>query len=260
MVDLMDLDNPTIVTLYGRSGTGKTTIAATAPKPLLLIDVKDKGTESAKGATLQRGDITVIELKHFDDIYDIHQYILDNPGKFKSVCIDHFTALQEFSHAKVMEEEGKTKMSQQMFGFSSSYLKEVIGLYKNLTDEGIFPIFLCQDRLEGGDGEGEDQLLPEVGPGIMPSVSRFLCAASRVVGHTYIQEEVKKLTEARVQRTIEYRLRLGPNPYYITKVTKSISHKCPAYIKDATFSNILEVIKGEWKDPTPRIKKKPRKS
>ena len=43
-VDLLELDTPTIITLYGRPGTGKTTIACTGPKPLLLIDVKDKGT------------------------------------------------------------------------------------------------------------------------------------------------------------------------------------------------------------------------
>ena len=70
--DLLDLNTPTIITLYGRPGTGKTTISCTLPKPLLLIDVKDKGTDSGKRDDLEPGDITVFELEEFDEIYDIY--------------------------------------------------------------------------------------------------------------------------------------------------------------------------------------------
>ena len=211
--DLLDIDTPTIITLYGRPGTGKTTISCTLPKPLLLIDVKDKGTDSGKREDLEPGDITVFELESFDEIYDIYDYLEENPDKFKSVVIDHMTALQDFCYEKVMDEEGKSKMSQGMYGTAGGYLKEVINLYKGLTDLGITPCFNCQDRMESGDGEGEDQLLPEVGPSLMPSVARTLCAASRVIGHTYQFENVEKLEGAKVRRNIEFRLRLGPNPY-----------------------------------------------
>lgn len=254
-VDILDIDNPTIVTLYGRPGSGKTTIACTGPKPQLLIDVKDKGTDSGKRPELERGDITVIELEGFDDMYDIHEYILDNPDKFKSVVIDHTTALQDMAIEKVKEDEGKDKVSQQMFGFASSYMKEVIALYKDLTDIGISPIFLSEDRLDNGEGDGEDQLIPEVGPALMPSVAKMLCAASRVIGQTYQYEKVTKLPGAKVDRTVEYRLRLGPNPYYITKVTRPPGTPCPAYIPYATYQDIMDIIKGKWKDPD-KIKKK----
>ena len=127
-VDLLDLDTPTIITLYGRPGTGKTTIACTGPKPLLLIDVKDKGTDSGKREDLEPGDITVFELENFDEIYEVYDYIQDNPERFKSVVIDHMTALQDFCYQKVMDEEGKSKMSQGMYGTAGSYLKEVINL------------------------------------------------------------------------------------------------------------------------------------
>lgn len=254
-IDLMDIDSPTIITLYGRAGTGKTTIACTAPKPLLLIDVKDKGTDSGKRSGLERGDITVFELEEFDEIYDLHDYIMDHPKKWKSVVIDHMTALQELCHIKVQEDEGKSHMSQQMFGYSSGYLKDVIGLYKSLVDLGITPIFLAQDRMESGEGEGEDQLLPEVGPQMMPSVARNLCAASRVIGHTYQYERVDKLEGAKVRRTIEFRLRLGPNPYYITKVTRPFGTPCPQFLVDATYDDILKIVKGKGEDGT-KVKKK----
>lgn len=254
--DLLDLDTPTIITLYGRPGTGKTTISCTLPKPLLLIDVKDKGTDSGKREDLEPGDITVFELETFDEIYDIYDYIEENPDRFKSVVIDHMTALQDFCYNKVMDEEGKSRMSQGMYGTAGGYLKEVINLYKGLTDLGITPCFNCQDRMESGDGEGEDQLLPEVGPSLMPSVARTLCAASRVIGHTYQFENVEKLDGAKVRRNIEFRLRLGPNPYYITKVTRPMGTPCPMFLVDATYKDIMKIVKGKWEDPT-KIKKKP---
>lgn len=253
--DLLDMDTPTIITLYGRPGTGKTTISCTLPKPLLLIDVKDKGTDSGKRKDLEPGDITVFELESFDEIYDLYDYIEENPNKFKSVVIDHMTALQDFCYEKVMDEEGKSKMSQGMYGTAGGYLKEVINLYKGLTDLGITPCFNCQDRMESGDGEGEDQLLPEVGPSLMPSVARTLCAASRVIGHTYQFENVEKLDGAKVRRNIEFRLRLGPNPYYITKVTRPFGTPCPQFLVDANYSDIMKVVRGKWEDPTGNKKK-----
>lgn len=253
--DLLDMNTPTIITLYGRPGTGKTTISCTLPKPLLLIDVKDKGTDSGKRDDLEPGDITVFELEEFDEVYDLYDYIKDNPDRFKSVVIDHMTALQDFCYEKVMDEEGKSRMSQGMYGTAGGYLKEVINLYKGLTDLGITPCFNCQDRMESGDGEGEDQLLPEVGPSLMPSVARTLCAASRVIGHTYQFENVEKLDGAKVRRNIEFRLRLGPNPYYITKVTRPFGTPCPQFLVDATYQDIMKVVKGKWGEST-GIKKK----
>ena len=260
-IDLMDLETPTIITLYGRAGTGKTTIACTAPKPLLLVDVKDKGTDSGKRPELERGDIKVLQLEEFDEVYDLYDYLVENPNEFKSVVLDHMTALQELCHLKVQDEEGKSHMSQQMFGISASYLREVITLYKGLTDYGMTPIFLCQDRMEGGDGEGEDQLMPEVGPAMMPSVAKTLCASSRVIGHTYQFERVDKLDGAKVRRSIEFRLRLGPNPYYITKVTRPFGTECPQFLVNATYGDIMKVVRGKWisdrpKKKTNNIKKK----
>ena len=253
--DLLDLNTPTIITLYGRPGTGKTTISCTLPKPLLLIDVKDKGTDSGKRDDLEPGDITVFEREEFDESYDIYDYIKDNPDRFKSVVLDNMTSLQDFCYEKVMDEEGKSRMSQGMYGTAGGYLKEVINLYKGLTDLGITPCFNCQDRMESGDGEGEDQLLPEVGPSLMPSVARTLCAASRVIGHTYQFENVEKLDGAKVRRNIEFRLRLGPNPYYITKVTRPFGTPCPQFLVDATYQDIMKVVKGKWGEST-GIKKK----
>ena len=89
----------------------------------------------------------------------------------------------------------------------------------------------------------------------MPSVARTLCAASRVIGHTYQFENVEKLEGAKVRRNIEFRLRLGTNPYYITKVTRPFGTPCPQFLVDATYQDIMKVVKGKWEDHTGTKKK-----
>jgi hypothetical protein len=257
MKDLMNIDNPTIITIYGKPGTGKTTFGGTLPKPLLILDVKDKGTDSAKRRNTQRGEVTVMSINSFDDIMRVYDYIKAHKTKFKSVLIDHMTALQDKALEKIKDEEGKDLVSQRMFGMAAGLLKEVISLYKDLTDWGILPCFICQDRMESGEGEGEDQLIPEVGPGMMPSVARTLCAASRIIGHAYLQERKEQGEGGKIKHQIEYRLRLGPNPFYITKVTRPVGTPCPAYLVNPTYPDLEKVITGQWID---KVKKKGHKT
>jgi hypothetical protein len=47
--------------LYGRSGTGKTTLSASWPKPILYLNIKDNGTDSIS-------DVEDIDVVHIDSI------------------------------------------------------------------------------------------------------------------------------------------------------------------------------------------------
>lgn len=259
IVDLTAFEEPLIVELYGRSGTGKTTLLSTFPKPILLLDIKDHGAESARSASIKKGDIDVLSIENFDELEEAYEYITDNLGKYKTVAIDTMTGLQELAYVKVMEDESKNQMSQRLYGLASSMLKQWIMHYKELSSEGIIPVFICQDRTDNGDGEGEDQLIPEVGPALMPAVSKLLNAACKVIGHTYIQENSEKGADGKRVSKIEYRLRLGPNPYYITKIRKPKEAACPSYLTNPTYEDILAISKGEYKEAAPAEKTKKKK-
>lgn len=255
-VDLMDINYEDSITLWGRPGTGKTTIAGTAPKPLLLIDVMDKGVKSARSSSQERGEVTTVLIEDFDELYEVYDYIKDNLSKFKSVVIDHLTSVQGLSHEKVMRDNGKNRMSQQLYGFSGGIQKEIIDLFLSLADEGIQPIFLAQDRTRGGDEEGEgEQLDPEVGPHLQPAVAKHVMAKSRIVGHTFINEEVDPKT---LEKTFEYCVRLGPHPYYQTKVTGPKESVVPQYIVNPTIQDILDVANNQTK-PVRKTRKRRRK-
>lgn len=254
----MDFEEPLIVELYGRSGTGKTALLSTFPKPILILDVKDHGSESAKCKQLKRGDIHVISIESSSDLEEVYDYLLDNPGKYKTVGIDTVTGLQEMMLVETKEEEKKSQASQRIFGIVGDKLKLWILNFKELTSEGITPVFLCQDRLDNPDTEAEDQLNPEIGPGLMPAVAKFLNAAVKVIGHTYIQTKVEKVDDGKKikkKESVEFRLRLGPNPYYITKIRQPKGSFLPDYLTNPSYDDIKAITLGEYEEPQKESKK-----
>lgn len=239
---------------YGRNGTGKTTLLSTFPKPILLIDVSDRGTASAKSPEWKSGDIMVYTCETFEDVQEAIEYCYDNSDYFKTVGMDTATQAQGFCVNGV--KAGKS-MTQQKWGEVSTLMTEMISSFLGLGDEGVIPVFLAQDRKDDGAGDGEDQLMPEVGPMMMPSLQRTIQAACRVVGQTYSDEKVDQTPEGRIKREVEFRLRIGPNPFYMTKVTKPKSIKVPQYIPDPNYNKLQAALNGTYDEKYGPKKNKP---
>lgn len=255
--DLMDTSPANITVIYGLSGTGKTTLLGTFPKPLLIIDVNDRGVESAKYKGLKKGDIEVFKVNTFDEIFDALDYARDK--EFATVGIDHLSALQDYAYTKVMDAHGKKFMHQNFYGESSSLMKEVIMQFNELVDEGIQPVYLAQQRTTtedagGGEvGDDEDELIPEVMPLVQPAVATMLMTTARILVQTHIQAPKSKKGTIEM----EYRLRTGASPYYRTKVTRQRdTTPCPKYIVNPTWEKIEQIITGEYKAPTKKKKKR----
>jgi hypothetical protein len=248
---------PLFVTMvtYGRSGSGKTTFASSWPKPMLLLDVKDEGTDSIKNVE----GVEVLSVETFDDLIMAYWLLKSGKHHFKSVGIDTTSMLQDKALNMVLEEEGKEFASQQIWGKVSGIMKEWLLNFRDLADEGIHVHFIAQDRLTESDAETDDeQIDPEIGPQLMPSVARALNASVKVIGNTYIGETVKRV-EGKIQKHIEYRMRIGPHAYYITKIRKPKEVELPDFLKDPTFNDILGIMKGELpkKESKPKTNKKP---
>jgi hypothetical protein len=235
---------------YGKSGSGKTTIAATFPKPLLLLDCKDEGEDSIADVK----GIKVKEVTSAEDIEEIFYYLKENPGKYKSLVIDTMTGLQQIMVEEIANKNNKGgknpgdwgTMRKQDWGDVASKLKRLIIDLRSLPLECVF---IAQDRVfnAGDEAEDDSELAPEVGPRLMPSVASHLNAAVSVIANTFIRiRYVKKKVNGKEKevRRIEYCLRVGPNPVYITKIRKSRDVPPPEVIVDASFEDIMEVIKG----------------
>lgn len=240
---------------YGRSGTGKTTLAADWPTPILYIDVMDKGSRSirdVKGIKRRR----VASWEDFDETY---WWLKENPGVYKTVIVDTLTQLQRIVVEELTDGRKLKKgqnpgdwgtLSQKDWGTIAATMKEGIINFRDLVELGMDVIFIAQDRAFniGEDEDDEESLAPEIGPALSPSVVKTLNASVDVIGNTFIRERIipaNKVKKTKEQVLIEYCLRLGPNSLYVTKVRKPKSIEAPAVIVDPDYDKIMAIIEGE---------------
>lgn len=256
-----DIERKRSHVLYGRSGTGKTTLASTWPKPILYLDIRDEGTDSISDVE----DLMVKEIASSDDLDETLEWLLRHPKRYKTVILDTVSQLQE-----IMVEEQAAKpvkkirgaekkrpgdfgtLSKQDWGAVAARMKSLIIDWRDLPMEVVF---IAQDRKFnfGGNDEDDDQesIAPEVGPQLMPSVVNTLNAAVGNIGNTFIRiryrtrkdkDTGKKL---KPERLTEFCLRIGPSDIYITKVRKPKGVTAPEVIVDPSYDDILDIIEGE---------------
>ena len=238
--------------LYGRSGTGKTTIIGSAPKPLLILDIRERGTNSIR----TREDTFVLPINNWKDLEEAYWYLVSGKRKFASLAMDTVTQLQDYALAEV---RGSTDglVSRKSWGEASALLKTWIMLFRDLP---MNVIFTAQDRKTKGqedeeDGDDDNSIMPEIGPYVMPSVAKILNAAVDVIGMTYVRETtkiikpLKKGGKPTEKKTTEYCLRVGPHPIFLTKFRTPVEEgqvsNIPSVLVSPTFAELLELSLDE---------------
>lgn len=257
-VSAADIPQDITALIYGRSGTGKTTLAGSFPPNVLILDFKERGTDSIRDIP----GVKVLFMESWDDLQDVFWSLESGNHDYSTVVLDTVSGMQDLAIDNAKIQSGKSSDSpttQKMWGEVSGSMKEIIFQFRDLP---MNVVFLAHERVKEADSEDEmdeGQLDPEVGPNVIPSVSKTLCAAVKVIGNTYIKQSFKKKKNSprETKRTVEYCLRTGPHPFYLTKIRTSKSNKVPEYIPDATYVKITDVIKGNY---TPKTSKKSKKS
>lgn len=236
-------ERPSFLSLlvYGRSGTGKTAFASTFPKPMLLLDIREKGTDTIA----QVEGIDVLQVLGWDDIESVYWYLKSGKSKYKTVVIDQITQMQDLAMEKVRKEEGKEEfdlLSKKDWGAISGLMKTWLFHYRDLVEEGINVVFVAHERSTVSDDSVEDQIDPSIGARLMPSLASAVNGAVSVIGNTFIREE---FTGHDKVREVKYCLRIGPHAYYTTKIRRPVEFVAPEYIVNPTFEKVSRIIRGE---------------
>ena len=232
---------------YGRSGTGKTTLAATYPKKIILLDFKDRGTDSIRDIK----GIDILAMNEWSDVEDLYWVLSKDQGEYKSVAFDTVSGMQALAINKVKEDNNISEtdsISRRGWG-------EVAGLMNtwlmNYRDLPMHVIFLAPDRVKNTSSDEDEEvsseegrLEPEVGPSVIPSVARSLNASVKVIGNTFIRQR-HKVEDGKVKEITGYMLRVGPHPFYITKIRSPKKFKILGSILNPSFNKIIKVMKGE---------------
>jgi hypothetical protein len=231
--------------VYGKASSGKTSFASTLPKPILLLDVQEHGTETIR---LIDG-IDIRTLESWDEFEQGYWYLKNNDTKYKSIVVDQITQLQQLAMAKLRDE---TKMdptdtfSRRDWGQVSGQLQTWLLNYRDLWNK-YHICFIAHERSNLGEESPEDQIDPSIGPRVMPSVASFLTGAVSFIGNTFIRERFLHAEQGKKIRQVEYCMRIGPHAYYVTKTRRpyEIGGEIPDSIVNPTFEKILAIARGE---------------
>ena len=245
-----DIKHHRSMVIYGRSGSGKTTFSATFPKPMLLLDVNDQGTDSISDVE----DVDVMQITSWEDLEKAYWYLKENPDEYKTVVIDTLSQLQELVINKLISaRDGAGALSQREWGEVGSKLRIWIIHFRNLPMEVVF---VAQERVFDVDLDldPETMLDPEVGPRLMPSVTAHLNASVHTIANTFIRRKIRKKevkrkgskkTKTKEISETQFCLRVSPDPVYATKIRKPKGIKFPGVIVNPCYEDILDIIQGD---------------
>lgn len=230
---------------WGRPGTGKTTLAASFPKPVLVLDVQERGTRSIRNVP----DAKKIKIQDFPQFEEVYDYLDLHRKKYQTVVMDTVTAAQRLALEHILEVERGEDMSQRKWGKVGGLLIETIQRFRTLAESGINVIFIAHDRTSHSDyDEGDSSLIdPQVGAMVMPSVASYLNGAVDVIGQCYIREKkimVKGQRKSNVaKRVVEYAVRVGPHPYYNSKIRRPrMEAGLPQFVSDPTYEKLIQLM------------------
>lgn len=231
---------------YGESGTGKTTVAASYPKPILLLDLKEQGTETIKKVPNVKV-LTIESWKEYEDVY----WELEVDKYYKTVIHDQVSALQAIGIDHIREEEDMEPndlFSRRNWGQLSGLMQTWLLNHRNLAQKGKNVVFIAHQRTFGGEDESEDeQMTPRIGARLSPSVESFLNGAVSVIGNTFIRERWIQLDPKKPKKTreVKYCLRIGPHGSFRTKIRKPPEGELPDVIVNPTYEKIMRLSSGE---------------
>lgn len=248
--------------LYGRSGTGKTTLWATFPKPILavLCSGGDKPGELRSVDTAEnRKTIRQVTLNHSAELIEIVDHVKSS-GEYATVVLDHASGLQDKILAELLDmdelpaQKSWGLATQQTYGQCTLQCKEVL---RKLLGIEANVVIIAQER-NFGEESNSDLIMPTVGAGITPSLAGWLNTAVDYICQTFLrQKEVEKKStigvgkSAKVQIVkekiagVDYCLRTAPHPVFTTKFRQPRgSTPLPEVIVDPDYGKILGLVKG----------------
>jgi AAA domain len=238
-----EIENQIAMLVYGTQKSGKTVFGCTFPKPLLLIDIQEEGTDSVVDVE----GVEVFKLTKRNELEDLFWYLKDGT-KYKSVVLDQLTGLQQLTirYLKAKKQQQPDDVfSNRSYGQLSGWMMEWILNYRELVKDGYHVCYLAHEKRIEPQEEDDDRLTPEVTAAMTGSIVNFVCGAVSVIGNQFIREEAVGKGRDKTY-TKEFCMRIGPHAFYRAGMRRPVSAgPVPDYIVDPTFDKVIKLSKGE---------------
>lgn len=236
--------------LFGRTGQGKTRIAATGAKgpkhKCLIVDINEEGTTSVS----EYPYTDVFHVRKWEEIFWVYWFLREGDHYYKSVVLDTMTNLQIMCMKHVLREaddrdpnrDPKTA-SQREWGKMAEYLMPVILDFRNLPMHVIFTAQQRNDDVELDDGTVTREIVPD----LSPKPRGFLLAAVEICGYVYQREVRSTVGKGKNKREVkkhETRMLVAPHEKY---PTKDRTYELGRVVRDPTLDLMIEAKKRKAK-------------
>lgn len=205
------------ILIYGATKQGKTRLASTAPK-VLMIDVNEKGTSSTKRDT----NPDVISIEFWNELADdIYWFLQSGDHDYQSYAIDGLTAARTLCLNFVLGDEASRDAARdpnmptrQIHGKVGQLMRTMITNYRNLPMNGVFT---AQTRVLGGGDDDEDDGEPRmIAPDLPASVANHIEQAVNTIGYLTKRGVVVRKKGGEKKRVVRTRLVTGVTDKYVT--------------------------------------------
>lgn len=182
--------------VYGKSGAGKTKLAATAPAPIILS--AESGILS-----LREFQIPMIQIKTVADLTEVHQWAL-NSAEAKQFATIYIDSISEIGEVVLANAKSQVKDPRQAYGELIEKMMATIKAFRDLPGKNVVmaakqePI---KDEMTGIVQYGPSMPGSKLGPQL-----------------PYLFDEVFRLGVGKTPQGVEYRfLQTGPDLQYDAK-------------------------------------------
>lgn len=236
-VSVKEMPKSNLWVLWGKSGSGKTHVLSTFPKPILYLQYGDDGTGTIED--VDGIDVIVIEdQKHLEGL--LEEARLDE--QYATVAVDTFSLfVNEWLDENAIR-KGK-RVTQQMWGDLKTDTEKLIKMAKVLSRYKNV-VLTCHEATDVIEGM-EDEIMPDVRPSVSKGARTYLESMANFGIHTTVIEKEVTKSDGTSDVVIRHAAHIAPNPYYWTKLQKPAAVKVPKLVVNPTYDKIMKLMRGE---------------
>lgn len=243
--------------IFGASFTGKTTLSASFPKPMLSLycsgNLKNPGELKSLNDEQLEG-ITPLKIENYDQLMAVIASLVEDAQGFKTVCVDHLSSISDMIVAEILGiDKAKPQkewgdMSQQQWGKLTSMMKIIL---RDLIDLPMNTILISQERTFEPPEDSEIGV-SKFGPAVTPGVANWLMSTLDYSAQTFTRPETitKTVTVRKKKKQVERKTGeqefcafLGLSDERMTKWRKPLGVKIDPVMVNPTYDKLLEVVK-----------------
>lgn len=222
-----------LVTIYGNSGVGKTQLASTFPKPLLLIDCGDR-----KYGHITENNVVVANAETYAEVMNLLSHE-DTIKQYKTIVIDNLSGLM--TYARQSHAPNKRTLTQQDWQNVNYLLMEAVTRIKQISQDRICVLIGHQKVYEAHDGDMS--IIESITINSNPALKGWIEPNTNVAIHVRKYTKEADIDDLGSKQEVAFGAVVSPQTHYWTN-GQGLKNVPQGIVENPTYEKIFN-YKGE---------------